>query len=379
MRNFLVALLAVIVLSWTAWKGYAAWEQYRVDKQHIAEQDRVNQERIANERRAREANEELIALRSEIRNKWGMEPRQVLNELSASFGNQPPCPDGWNAQCAVIWRRHAEELFESYNFQTSNVNESYNFQTSNVNARIAAPMPCRKQVSLTLKSWPATELTDPVLTFSRALKKNGATRKSWVALALDPETLEAAFQIGVHEGAVQQVELDGLRRAAIVQLFKARAKTLIVMHNQAAPAHLDAYHQPVLISMRHGSGRLVGMSLSLERGLEWLKPAVLMLEDPTCDVDVSYVAQVPVLFEECSTGLFGTDCKTVYDPLEFTFEGEGELLNLLGAALQPHAPPFGAPPPPSSVSARDIIGAIGFALRVVSLVRGGVGILSPRR
>lgn len=368
MRNFLVALLAVIVLGWTAWKGYAAWEQYRVDEQHIAEQDLVNQERIANERRAREANKKLIDLRSEIRSKWGMEPMQVLNELSASFGNRPPCPDGWNAHCAVIWHRHAEELFESYNFQTSNVN-----------ARIAAPMPCRKQVSLTLKSWPATELADPVLTFSRALKKNGATRESWVALALDPETLEAAFQIGVHEGTVRQAELDGLRRAAIAQLFKARAKTLIVMHNQAAPAHLDAYHQPILISMRHGSGRLVGMSLSLERGVERLKPAVLMLEDPTCNVDVSYVTQVPVLFEECSTWLLGTDCKTVYDPLEFTFEGEGELLNLLGAALQPHAPPFGAPPPPSSASARDIIGAIGFALRVVSLVRAGVGILAPRR
>lgn len=368
MRNFLLALVAVSVLTWAAWNGYVAWEQYRVDQQRAAEQHRVDQQRIADERRAREANEELIALRSEVRKKWRMDPIQVLNELSASFGNRPPCPDGWNAQCAAIWRRHAEELFESYNFKTTDVN-----------ARIAAPMPCRNQVPLTLKSWPSTELTDPVLTFSRALKRSGATRQSWVALTLDPEILEAAFQIGVREGVVQQAELDGLRRAAIVQLFKARAKTLIVMHNLAAPASLDPHHPPTLVSMRHGSGRLVGMSLSLERGLDRLKPGVLMLEDRTCDVDVSYVAQVGVLFEECSSGLFGTNCETVDRQLEFNFEGEGELLNLLGAALQPHAPPFSAPPPPTGGSARDIIGAIGFALRVVSLVRAGASILTPRR
>lgn len=369
MRNLLLALLVVSVLALASWKGYGLWEWRRAEQQRAAAEESAR----ANEVRAREEREQLVALRGEIRAKWGMEPEQVLNELSASFGNQPPCPEGWNAKCAAIWRRHADELFWPSYIPSLN--------TSQINARIAAPMPCRNPVPLTLKSWPTAELADPVLTFSRALKKSGATRRHWLALALDTETLEAAFQIAVREGDVRQEELNALRRAAIAQLFKPRAKTVVLMHNQAAPASLDAKYPPTLISMRHGEGRLVGMSLSMERGsgLDRLRPAVLMLEDHTCDVDVSYVVRVRVLFEECSSGLFGTDCRDVYDKLDFTFEGEGDLLQLLAGALHPHAPPLGSQPSPSGVSAKDIIGGVGFALRVVSLVRAGAGIVLPRR
>ena len=345
--------------------GLGSWQAYEAWKQHEAAQQRIAADRAARDQRERD-----LALREEVKAKWGMDPEALLGEIAASFGNARPCPNGWDTQCAEKWRHHAHNLFNNYRLDTSEVN-----------GRIAGPLPCKKQYPLVIQSWPTAELADPVLAFARSMRKNGATRGHWLALVLDLQTLEAAFQIAVREGVVRGDELDALRRAALVQLFKPRAKTVLLMHNAVQVVTLADSHPPTLLSMRHGAGRLVGMSLPLERGFERLKPAILMLEDRTCDLDVSFATQVRVLFDECSPGMFGrTSCKKVYEQLEFTFEGEGELLRLLGAALQPHAPPpMAALPNPAGISPRDLLGAVAFALRIVALVRVGSAILLPRR
>ncbi len=78
----------------------------------------------------------------------------------------------------------------------------------------------------------------------------------------------------------------------------------------------------MLVSMRYGVGNLVGMSVSMGRGLAKGKAGLLMLEDRTCETDISYSVRMTVANGDATRDV------------EVVFEGETDISALLGSVLE---------------------------------------------
>lgn len=229
----------------------------------------------------------LLAKRSRIMEEWGEAPEVILNrELVSSKPNSIPCPSGWDSHCSLLWDIHAD-FYAGSKFRPSTDPS----EIEHINSRIPRPLPCRKSKEIVSNTWPTGGLSDPVALFSEKMRRNGSSNDTWAILAIDPVTVEAAIQIAIARNERQSSEVPALRDAAVRQLFKERSKSFVLMHNGQQPSYLDE-DEPQLISMRHGVGRLTGISVSLGRGLGRGKAGLLMLEDPTCEDDVSYSVEL---------------------------------------------------------------------------------------
>lgn len=318
-------LFSVIVLSFVvatciliSCKDQSQNKTSRSEQQYVKTQSQIDAEIQSQIQAAKDRKEsELRALSEQSESKWGVRPEVLLNEeLIRDYGNRLPCPNGWDENCQRIWEKHTRNNFDMFRFNPS----EHEDQIVVVNGRIAAPMPCRDYGKLSIETWQNLKLSDPILFFKRKIQKYGKSDDTWIVLAIDQETVEAAIQIAKSKGEVTENEVNSLRQAAIVQLFKPRAKSFILMYNNAANLPRLVEWEPQLISMRHGTGRLVGMSMGIARRLKPKEVGLLMFEDKTCEHDTSYAIRFRAQYYSTYTH-------------EFVFEGTGNLLDVLAKAL----------------------------------------------
>ena len=310
----------------------------------------------------------------------------VLSLLSCQSKDQEPAADQSSETKKTGLSK--EELTWSYQDpsaggdKSSTPRYSTGEKISAVNERVARRNTCRPEIASAgglAGLWPQTGFSDPASAFARIMRRNGATNGRWAVLAIDPEAVEAAIQIAVAQQERGPTEIAALRSSALRQLFKPRAKSFVLMHNDEGDLpHLSA--EPKLISMRQDEGRLVGMSVSMGMGLPAGKAGLLLFEDRTCPDDVSYALRLPVyvIVLNVTKGiLFGDEVRhvRVVEQEYFPFEGEGNLLTFLAAALKRHAPERRVPEThtstrrPAEVSFSDRIALASFALEVVKLLR----------
>lgn len=293
-------------------------------------------------REKRAEKERLMNYEKEIIKEWGENPVTVLNRELPREGNKLPCPSGWDDDCRYLWETNAKysshyqpywsnliddnyhKEYEKVGFwKVDTKNELWSAELINkINRRIARPLSCQISRVDNIASWPRQKMQDPIAKFSNYMRRYGSTNSGMAIIAIDPNVIEAALQIALMQQNISESELENLRKAAIAQLFKPRAKAFIIMHNSPSPIYFGTW-EPKLISMKRGEGNLVGMSISMGRGLQRSKAGLLIFEDRVCPDDGSFSVAVPL-----ANGY-------TYD---FIFEGEGNLLTLLAAAFQPHVP-----------------------------------------
>ncbi len=338
------------------------------------------------EKEKRAENERLMNYEKDIIKTWGESPVTILNRELPRDGKKLPCPSGWDSDCKYLWEANAEyhayklfddEAYEQHRkvgyWKVGTKNELWPSELiSDVNRRISRPLPCNATGGHSIESWPRQKIWDPVATFSNYMRRYGSTNGGMAIIAIDPNVIEAALQIAIMQQNISENELENLRKAAIAQLFKPRAKSFIIMHNSPNTIYFGNW-EPKLVSMKHGEGNLVGMSVSMGRGLYRTKAGLMIFEDRVCSDDVSFSVAAPL-----ANGY-------TYD---FIFEGEGNLLTLLAAAFQPHIPEqpvldFSAQQDTTNyqkdsraqvssgmAAVKDLWSVVQFALEIVKFIRG---------
>lgn len=319
--------------------------------------------------------ERLINYEKNIIKEWGESPVTILNRELPREGNELPCPSGWDIDCEYLWKHNVQSArYEEYRKSYTD-NEIWSADLiSSVNQRISRPIACNSSSAPNIERWPRQTIQDPIASFSNYMRRYGSTNGGMVMIAIDPNVIEAALQIAVTRKNISESELEGLRKAAIAQLFKPRAKSFIIMHNGENPIYFGSWELK-LVNMKNGAGNLVGMSISMGRGLQKLKAGLMIFEDRVCSNDVAFSVNMPL-----ANGY-------AYD---FIFEGEGNLLTLLAAAFQSNVPDepvlnfvpqkgksdsYDSGRVTSQMSSgistlRDIWGIVQFALEIVKFIRG---------
>jgi len=200
-------------------------------------------------------------------------------------------------------------------------------QIQRVNARVARETPCPNERQE--YQWPAAISADPAAEFTKQVTRHGATDNSCGMLEIDRHVVDLAIQIAVRSGAVSESEVTAIKRNVDLQLFKPNTRTFVLMHNYDTKTVMD-YAEPYLISEHHGTGRLVGMSISAARGIPRGNVGLLVFEDKVCPNDLSFSVVLPVLKDRKTDEL--VHCQ------EFIFAGQSNILQLIGAAYGHHLP-----------------------------------------
>jgi hypothetical protein len=251
-------------------------------------------------------------------------------------------------------------------------------QISIVNRRAASPAKCQlKRSDASWKTFDYKDAQEYQHLLARKVRTRGSSLESWGVFELDPESVEAALQIGASEGHIDASELDTLRLKARKQLFKPGARTFALMHSYD-DVWAMSYPEPKLLSETESvSGRLVGMSISSGLGIRTGEIGIIKLEDRVCETDMSYAIEISFIHGRDSKDLVQYNGSVTK---RFIFAGEGNLLTLLQSVYRNHVPLSQSHPtyedntqtplsqPGSVMSLSDLISIIGLALQLVELL-----------
>lgn len=217
-----------------------------------------------------------------------------------------------------------------------------------INRREPEATPCAVASS---DKWPSGQLTTEQAQQLFASKVLSHSARSgggnWALLEIDRQTVDAA--IAMSAGA-DVIGVRELRAKADRQLFRDRARSFLLMPAEPGLWVLGA-EEPLLVTQRNGTGRLVGMSVGAALGLTPGSLAPLQFEDLTCRSDAGY--GVDIRYRDRFENNFFLGAR--YWKASFVFGGDSNLLPVLASVFAQHVPSVD-PAGPSSGSAPYVDG-----------------------